>query len=90
MTVVRRWRRRPAEVDAALVTEHNADQVAAWCGGTVRDEDGATVVRLPQSTIPACVGDYVVRSVLPGGLGPAYVIKAEVHEWAYRPSVAGR
>jgi hypothetical protein len=88
VSLVRRWQRRPPEVDAALVTEDNADQVAAWCGGSVREEDGQTVVHLPQSVVPARVGDYVARSVLPGGLGPPYTVRAEVHEWAFRPAVS--
>lgn len=80
MTVARRWRRKPAEVEAAQVTADNLHEVAAWAGGVVRREGGELVVRLPGSMVPAHLGDYIARSVLPDGVGPAHSVKPDVHE----------
>lgn len=80
-----RYQRRANEVDAIQVTEANAVHVADWADGRVdRDpQTGKLLVRLPQSTIPACVGDWVVRDVMPDGLGPARAMLDHLFTWAF-------
>lgn len=80
-----RYGRRPNFVDAMQVSEANAVEVAEWADGRV-DRDLQTwklLVRLPQSKIPACVGDWVVRDVMPDGLGPARPMLDTVFDWAF-------
>ncbi len=82
---VQRYQRRAGEVDAVRVTEANAAHVAEWADGRVdRDrQTGKLLVRLPQTQIPACVGDWVVRDVMPDGLGPARPMLDHLFGWAY-------
>lgn len=80
-----RYGRRPNLVDAMQVSEANAVEVADWANGHAdRDpQTGKILVRLPQSKIPACVGDWVVRDVMPDGLGAARPMLANVFDWAF-------
>jgi hypothetical protein len=82
---VQTYGRRPNYVDAVQVTETNAVAVAEWAGGHLaRDpQTGKLLVRLPQSKIPACVGDWVVRDHMPDGLGPARPMLDNVFTWAF-------
>lgn len=82
---VQRYQRRAAEVDAIRVTAANAVHIADWADGRVdRDvQTGKLLIRLPQSTIPATVGDWVVRDVMPDGLGPARAMLDNVFCWAF-------
>ncbi len=77
--------RRPNLVTAMQVSEANALEVAEWADGHVdRDrQTGKLLVRLPTSTIPATVGDWVVRDHMPDGLGPARPMLANVFTWAF-------
>lgn len=80
-----RYGRRPNMVDAMRVTTANAAHVAEWADGHL-DQDAQTGklhVRLPLSKIPACVGDWVVRDVMPDGLGPARPMLDNVFVWAF-------
>jgi hypothetical protein len=81
----RRFQRRANEVDAIQVTEGNAVAVAEWADGRVDREPqaGKLLVRLPQTTIPAWVGDWVVRDVMPDGLGPARAMRGTLFDWAF-------
>jgi hypothetical protein len=85
-----RWQRRPVEVEAMLLADDNADEVAAWASGRVADEGGRTVVRLPSSIVPVQVGDYAVRDVVPDGLGPARPMLAGPFEHFYEPCAGPR
>ena len=80
-----RYQRRANEVDAIRLTEANAVHVADWADGRVdRDrQTGKLLIRLPQTTIPACVGDWVVRDVMPDGLGPARAMLDLHFTWAF-------
>lgn len=80
-----RYQRRANEVDAMQVTETNAVHVADWADGRVDREPQTQklLVRLPQTTIPACVGDWVVRDVMPDGLGPARAMRDTLFVWAF-------
>jgi hypothetical protein len=82
---VQRYGRRSYLVDAMQVSEANAVEVADWAGGRVDRETrtGKLLIRLPQSTIPATVGDWVVRDVMPDGHGPARAMLANVFAWAF-------
>lgn len=82
---VQRYGRRPNYVDAIQVTEDNAVEVAEWADGHItRDpQTGKLAIRLPQSKIPACVGDWIVRDHMPDGLGPARAMLANVFDWAF-------
>jgi hypothetical protein len=79
--------RRPNLVTAMQVTEETAAEVADWADGYVdRDKQtGKLLVRLPQSTIPATAGDWVVRDHLPDGLGPARPMLDHTFVWAFGP-----
>jgi hypothetical protein len=81
-----RYQRRANEVDAMRVTEATAVQVADWAGGYVDRESqtGKLLIRLPQTTIPACIGDWVVRDVMPDGLGPARAMRDTLFDWAFQ------
>lgn len=83
-----RYGRRPNLVDAMQVTEANAVEVADWANGHVTREPQTDklLVRLPQSKIPATVGDWVVRDVMPDGLGPARPMLDNVFDWAFAPA----
>lgn len=80
-----RYQRRADEVDAMRVTEVNVVDVADWADGHVDRESqtGKLLIRLPQTTIPACVGDWVVRDVMPDGLGPARAMRDTLFVWAF-------
>lgn len=82
----RRYRRRPPEVDAVIVTTDRADHAAVWACGTVEYLAGHPIIQLPDTTAVAHVGDYLVRAVLPTGLGPAYVMERRIFEHCYQPS----
>jgi hypothetical protein len=88
---VQRYGRRPHLVDAMQVSEVNAAEVAEWADGRVdRDRQTAKLlVRLPQSKIPACVGDWIVRDVMPDGLGPARPMLGNVFAWAFTEAGSG-
>jgi len=88
----RRYQRRTAEVDAIRVTEANAVHVADWADGRVDRETqtGKLLIRLPQATIPACVGDWVVRDVMPDGLGPARAMRDTLFVWAFEAKEGDR
>lgn len=62
-----------------------AVHVADWADGRVDRDPQADklLIRLPQSTIPATVGDWVLRDVMPDGLGPARPMLANVFDWAF-------
>ena len=77
--------RRPNYVDAMQVSEDTALEIAEWAGGHVdRDpQTGKLLIRLPQSKIPATVGDWVVRDHLPDGLGTARPMLSNVFDWAF-------
>lgn len=83
----RRYRRRPPEVEAHLVVEDRADAAAVWSGGSVEWLAGHPIIRLPNTTVVAHVGDYLVRQSLPDGLGPTYVMRRRVFEHFYTPTV---
>lgn len=85
MHPARRYRRRPPEVDAVIVSEDRADEAAVWAGGIVEYLAGHPVIQLPNNTT-AHVGDYLCRSVLPNGLGPAYAMRRQIFEFVYQPS----
>lgn len=80
-----RYQRRAAEVDAVQLTDDNAMRVADWADGRVDREPvtGKLFVRLPQTTIPACVGDWIVRDVLADGLGPARAMLDHLFRWVF-------
>jgi len=77
--------RRPNLVDAIQVSEQTAEAVAAWADGKVRrdPQTGKLLVRLPQTTIPAVVGDWVVRDLMPDGLGPARAMRDQLFRWCF-------
>ncbi|MGI5247786.1 hypothetical protein [Dactylosporangium sp. CA-139066] len=81
-----RYARRPNLVDAMQVTEADAVEIADWADGHIdRDpQTGKLQIRLPQSKIPATIGDWVVRDHMPDGLGPARPMLANVFTWAFQ------
>jgi hypothetical protein len=59
---VKRYRSKPVEVDAVLVTESNLRGVASWCGGKMRTAAALSVgVPTVNGEAYAYVGHYVVR-----------------------------
>lgn len=80
--MIRKYRKKPVVVEAALVTEDNLPEVAAWCGGQVKE------VALPKRCIDiqtlegemrADVGTYVIRGVQ----GEFYPCRADIFEATY-------
>ncbi len=87
MQPARRYRRRPPEIEAAIVTADHPDHAAVWAGGTVEWLADQPVIRLPHTTVVAHVGDYLIRAHLPDGLGPAYVMQRRLFEFFYTPTL---
>ncbi len=89
---VQRYQRRPNLIDAVQLTDSNAARVADWADGRVDHEPQTRklFVRLPQTTIPAVAGDWIIRDVMPGGLGHARVMQAHLFEWAFAPTGGDR
>jgi hypothetical protein len=80
-----RYRKRPPEITAVLVTGDNATDVAAWCGGHV-DRDGRSVrVVVHQSVIPVRVGDYVIRDQDHTGRVSYYPMRGDILAHCYEP-----
>lgn len=84
---VQRYARAPHQVEAARMVddETHAIALAQWAGGIVdRDrQTGKLLIRLPQSKIPATPGVWIVRDVMPDGLGPARTMLDSVFVWAF-------
>lgn len=66
--LIERRRRKPVYIETALVTEHTAERVALWCGGSwghERDRGSDSYLELIVPNIEgnkkAHVNDYVVR-----------------------------
>lgn len=85
---VQRYQRRPNLVDAVRLTDANAERVADWADGRTDREPqtGKLFVRLPQTAIPAVTGDWIVRDVMPDGLGPARAMQDHLFAWCFEQS----
>lgn len=75
--VAKRYRRKPAEIQAAQVAEHTAEAIALWCGGSWGHErdrgvDSYLEIIVPnvKGNLKARVNNYVVRK----GDGRFYVM----------------
>lgn len=62
MTAAAKYRARPVEVEAMLVTIANMKEVADWCGGTTQST-AVLCVQVPtgNGNAYAYIGHYVVR-----------------------------
>ena len=62
---IRRWRKRPVEIEARLFNPgadyDEACSVVAWCGGTVTDH-GCEIGTL-EGAMLASPGDWIIRGV---------------------------
>lgn len=77
--LVRRYRKRPVEVEAALVTTENQLDVAAWCGGLCRYNEVIEIQTL-EGVMTAQMGDYVIRGVK----GEFYPCKPDIFLASYK------
>lgn len=69
MSIIEHFRRKPEYIEAALVQEHTAKEIATWCGGQVGREQDRGVDSYLELTVPnvdgnlkARVNSYVVRN----------------------------
>ena len=71
MTLVQNYRRKPEPVEAVKLTSANADEVAAWCGGLVVEDqkssdptDIAVSVNFPtlSGVVSLRVGELLVKN----------------------------
>lgn len=63
-----KYRKKPVTIEAVELGYDNANQVAAWCGGTVGSIEGTYMYRpvfiiTLEGTMRADVGDFVIKGV---------------------------
>lgn len=73
-----RFRKKPVEIEAVLVTVGNRQDVADWCGGTL-NYDNKLIISTLEGDMRADVGDYVICGVQ----GEFYPCKPEIFEQTY-------
>lgn len=75
---VRRYRKRPVEVEAALLTADNVAEVAGWCHAHTASTDHLLISTL-EGIMRADLGDYVIRGIK----GEYYPCKPVIFEATY-------
>ena len=85
---VRRFRKRPVEIEAIQLDQMNASAVAKWCGGDENNfdtlDDGIAIwtgVTIPtlEGTMTCSPGDWVIRGVA----GEFYPCKPDIFDATY-------
>ena len=76
-----KWRKKPAIIDAVMITHDNVQQVADWCNGTavvehdgVRVKDVAVLIPTLEGVMRGDEGDFIIRGVQ----GEFYPCKASI------------
>ena len=73
-----RFRKKPVEIDAMLVTRSNLQDVAEWSGGRAY-QDGRLVISTLEGDMRADVGDWIIRGVQ----GEFYPCKPDIFAATY-------
>lgn len=76
---VRRYRKRPVEVDAVQVTPSNRGFVAKWSGASISEDRSDMTISTLEGDMKLEVGDYVVKGVA----GEFYPVKAAIFRDTY-------
>lgn len=79
-----RFRKKPVEIEAKLLTFTDAEPIARWCGGTVRripkEYDKPTIeIETLEGTMTADYGDWIIEGVK----GEFYPCKPDIFKATY-------
>lgn len=75
----KRYRKKPVQVEAILVTKENALDVLKWSGGKYTCLDGRPKIETLEGIMNANFGDYVIKGVN----GEFYPCKPDIFEKTY-------
>ena len=80
MSTLKRYRKKPVEVEAVQLTKKNTDEVRNWCGAKFAGgkEIGLNIATL-EGTMRADIGDYIIQGVA----GEFYPCKPDVFAATY-------
>jgi len=76
--MIRRFVKRPVEVEAVQLQLDNRADVAQWCGGYIKRNDDFVISTL-EGEMTASIGDYVIKGVQ----GEFYPCKPDIFEATY-------
>lgn len=81
---MKKYRKKPVVIEAALYTGHNGEQLASWCGGSTRGvalppEEQEIAIQTLEGEMRATVGDYIIKGVK----GEFYPCKPDIFEASY-------
>lgn len=62
MNEIRKYRKKPVEIDAMLLRTENVQAVADWCGGKPGLHSGVVIHTL-EGVMKADIGDYVIKGI---------------------------
>lgn len=82
MDEIKRYKKKPVEIQAIQFTVDNRDLVAHWCGGRViEDIDVLYMITIPtlEGTMYGILGDYIIKGVR----GEFYPCKRDIFEETY-------
>lgn len=85
MIAVKRYRKRPVVIEAVLLTNENQLQVASWCGGMCRLDEGVDIDTL-EGVMTAQISDYVIK----GTHGEFYPVKPDIFKANYEEVLDGK
>ena len=65
---VKKYRKKPVEIEAMQLNTHNVREVAKWCGADLGHTFGSTEpdaldIHTLEGTMVAHIGDYIIRGV---------------------------
>jgi hypothetical protein len=85
MTNVEKYRKKPVEIEAVLLTENNPRNAAIWCDGQIAVDESENLVgidiRTLEGTMRANVGDWIIKGVK----GEFYPCKPDIFDVTYEP-----
>ena len=81
---VKKYRKKPVEIEAMQLNTHNVHEVAEWCGADLGHTFGSTDpdaldIRTLEGTMAAYIGDYIIRGVQ----GEFYPCKPDIFAATY-------
>lgn len=79
MTLPKKYRKKPVEIEAMEVTRDTFYDVRNWCGGETWTTDTEIAINTLEGTMIANLGDYVIRGVQ----GEFYPCKPDIFAATY-------
>lgn len=80
-----KYRKKPVEIEAVLLTENNPRNAAIWCDGQIAVDESENLVgidiRTLEGTMRANVGDWIIKGVK----GEFYPCKPDIFDVTYEP-----